>query len=116
MKALTAKKVKLFFAASLKLILKHDDIIIMCDFTRLGIVLNIFLYIILINPLPLLASKAQSRKERERLKQQQNRNTEEERNTDFVKGKSESQALLLKMQSLKTKMFVTKIDQVDNLI
>lgn len=79
---------KRFATASLKLILRHlvwRDVIMMCDFTRLGIALNIFLYIILIKPLPLLASKGQSRKERERLRHQSN---QEERNSDFVKGKS----------------------------
>lgn len=75
---------KRFATASVRLILRHLYDVIMCDFTRLGIALNILLYIILINPLPLLASKTQSRKERERLRHQ----NQEERNTDFVKGKS----------------------------
>lgn len=78
---------KRLITASLKLIfkvLKHD-VIMMCNFTRLGIALNIFLYILLINPLPLLASKSQSKKDRDKLKQQ---HAQEERNSDFVKGKS----------------------------
>lgn len=81
---LTAQKLKTF-TASLKLVLKvlKHDVIMMCNFTRLGIALNIFLYIILINPLPLLASKTQSKKDRDKLKHAQ-----EERNSDFVKGKS----------------------------
>lgn len=91
---------KRFATASLKLILRHlvwHDVIMMCDFTRLGIALNIILYIILINPLPLLASRAQSRKnERERLRQNQ-----EERNTDFVKGKSKSTFVLILEKAVK---------------
>lgn len=83
---LTASKINRFITASLKLVfevLKHD-VIMMCNFTRLGIALNIFLYILLINPLPLLASKTQSKKDRDKLKQ----HGQEERNSDFVKGKS----------------------------
>lgn len=67
----------------LNYILWHD-VMMMCDFTRLGIALNIILFIILINPLPLLASRAPNRKERERLRQQ----AQEERQSEFVKGKS----------------------------
>ena len=56
----------------------------LCDFMKLGIVLNIVVFIILINPLPLLASKTQNKRDRERLKQQ----AQEERQSEFVKGKS----------------------------
>jgi hypothetical protein len=82
-------RVKRLVTASLKLILRvlRHDVIMMCKFTRLGIALNIFFYIILINPLPLLASKSQSKKDRgERLRQHGGGG--EERNSDFVKGKS----------------------------
>lgn len=77
---------KRLVTASLKLILRvlRHDVIMMCKFTRLGIALNIFFYVILINPLPLLASKSQSKKDRERIRQHGG----EERNSDFVKGKS----------------------------
>ena len=54
----------------------------LCDFMKLGIVLNIVVFIILVNPLPLLASKTPNKRDRERLKQQ------EERQSEFVKGKS----------------------------
>lgn len=56
----------------------------LCDFMKLGIVLNIVVFIILVNPLPLLASKTQNKRDRERLKQQ----AQEERQSEFVKGKS----------------------------
>jgi hypothetical protein len=51
---------------------------------KLGIILNIIVFIILINPLPLLASRVPNKRERERIRQQ----AQEDRQSEFVKGKS----------------------------
>jgi hypothetical protein len=82
---LIALNVKRFLKASIKLFLRLlllHNVIMLCDFMKLGIVLNIVVFIILVNPLPLLASKTPNKRDRERLKQQ------EERQSEFVKGKS----------------------------
>lgn len=80
---LTSFGAKHLATATSKLLLRHvlwHDVM-MCGFTRSGILLNIVLLLILVNPL--LAAKAPANK-REKIRQQ----AQEERQSEFVKGKS----------------------------
>lgn len=78
----------------------------LCDFVKLGIVLNITIFIILVNPLPLLASKVQhNRKDRDRTKQQ----SHEERQSEFVRGKSKSKLLITQPSD---NFYLKKIKQI----
>jgi hypothetical protein len=79
-------KVRHFGLLFVTLCVGHDVMMMMCHLTRLGIALNIVLFVVLLNPLPILAKvQNNGRRERERNRQQQ---AQEERQSEFVKGKS----------------------------
>lgn len=84
---------RLAIIATRRLFLRHDlwhDVIMMSGYNNSGILLNIIIFLILVNPL--LAGKIQSnRRERDRQRQQ----AQEERQSEFVKGKSKKSRPIL---------------------
>lgn len=85
LEALTSSKAKRLATATSKLFMRHvlwHDVMMMCGFTRSGVLLNLVLLLIFLNP-PLAASKRGGNRQP----------PQEERQSEFVKGKSKRNRL-----------------------
>lgn len=86
LEALTSFKVNRIATAPSKLFMRHvlwHDVIMMCGFTRSGVLLSVVLLLVLVNPL-LAGNARQTGNKKEKIRQQ----AQEERQSEFVKGKS----------------------------